>query len=258
MSEYRINGFEQIKAFYSWVFANADKRVSPQHISLYLFLINQNNRNNWIEWFKCPYDLAMAGACIGNKKTYYTCLTDLERWGFIKYEKGMNEWKAPLIKIEVLKSTSTDTSTVPQSEPLPTTLLIPLPTTLPTHIYKLITDNLKLITDNIEEIVAIFSEKKDSVDYDNVIELYHTLCAKMSKVQVLNQARKGYINARISEFGIEKVTQVLRMAGDSDFLNGINDRAWKADFEWIMRPENFVKVMEGKYSKQEQVKKLSI
>lgn len=99
---------------------------------------------------------------------------------------------------------------------------------------------------------------ENGIDYDNVIELYHTLCPKMSKVQVLNKSRKGYINARISEFGIEKVTQVLRIAGESDFLNGINDRAWKADFEWVMRPENFIKVMEGKYSKQEQVKKLSI
>jgi len=247
MSEYRINGFEQIKAFYSWVFANADKRVSPQHISLYLFLINQNNRNNWIEWFKCPYDLAMAGACIGNKKTYYTCLTDLERWGFIKYEKGMNEWKAPLIKIEVLKSTSTDTSTVPQSEPLPTTLLIPLPTTLPTHIYKLITDNLKLITDNIEEIVAIFSEKKDSVDYDNVVKLYHELCPKMRKVEKLGKQRSEFIHARFSEYGLSKITEVLRLAGESDFLNGKNDRLFMADLEWLMRPNNFIKVLEGKY-----------
>jgi hypothetical protein len=151
--QYRINGFDQIKAFYSYVFNNADKRITPQHISLYLFLINQANRNNWVEWFKCPYDLAMAGACIGNKKTYYSCLSDLASWGLIFYEKGINEWKSPLIKLEVLKSTTTDTSTVPLSEPLSTTLLLPLPTNLPTHIYKLLTNNLKLITDNLPEII---------------------------------------------------------------------------------------------------------
>ena len=37
-------GFEQIKSFYSWVFNNPDK-VKPTHISLYLFLLNQNNRS---------------------------------------------------------------------------------------------------------------------------------------------------------------------------------------------------------------------
>lgn len=109
----RINGFEQIKGFYSWVFNNQDKNVKPHHVSLYIFMVNQNNRNNWIEWFKMPFDLSMAGACISSKKTYYNCLSDLMEWGLIEYTKGVNNWKAPLVRLEVLK----DTSTVPQSEP---------------------------------------------------------------------------------------------------------------------------------------------
>lgn len=165
MSEYRINGFEQIKAFYSWVFNNAKERVTPQHISLYLFLINQNNRSNWIEWFKVPFDLGMAGACIGNKKTYYSCLNDLVSWNLIEYEKGTNEYKAPLIKIEVLKSTSHDTAPVPLPEPLLQPLPTTLPIPLPTHIYKLITDNIKLITDN-EKIFKKFIKSLKETNAD--------------------------------------------------------------------------------------------
>jgi|WetSurMetagenome_2_1015567.scaffolds.fasta_scaffold03883_3 hypothetical protein len=89
------------------------------------------------------------------------------------------------------------------------------------------------------------------IDYDNIIVLYHSLCPKMNKVQLLNNQRKGFINARYSEFGIEKITEVLRIAGESDFLNGKNDKAWKADFEWLMRPTNFIKVLEGKYDNHE-------
>lgn len=118
----RINGFHQITAFYSIVF-NQEHDFKPQHISLYVFLINQNNRNNWVEWFKVPIDLGMAGSCIGSKKTYYACLDDLQNWGLLDYEKGENMWKAPKVRLVVLKVTSTYTSTVPQSEPLP----IPLP-----------------------------------------------------------------------------------------------------------------------------------
>lgn len=164
--DFRINGFEQIKAFYSWVFNNADKRVTSQHISLYMFLLNQGNRNNWVEWFKCPFDLAMTGACIGNKKTYYSCLADLVEWGLIQYQKGANEWKAPLIKLEVLNSTSTDTATVPQSEPLVLPLVLPLPTPLPTHIYKLITTNIKRVTDNIETIIEFLDSNENIVTED--------------------------------------------------------------------------------------------
>jgi hypothetical protein len=46
---------------------------------------------------------------------------------------------------------------------------------------------------------------------------------------------------------MDKIISVIRTAGESDFLNGKNDKAWKADFEWIMRPQNFLKILEGKY-----------
>lgn len=189
--EYRINGFEQIKAFYSWVFNNAKKRVTPQHISLYLFLINQNNRNGWVEWFKCPYDLGMAGACIGNKKTYYSCLSDLKEWELIQYEKGINEFKAPLIKIEVLKYTSVDTASVPQSEPLPIPLPTSLPIPLPTHIYKLITDNLELITDNftaVEKMIKSLAKEDNIPSWKKDFQIY------------LTELRKEYQNILTPEY----------------------------------------------------------
>jgi hypothetical protein len=87
----------------------------------------------------------------------------------------------------------------------------------------------------------------EKIDYDFIAGNYHSLCPKMNKVSVINDQRKGFINARVGEFGMDKVISVLRMAGESEFLNGKNDKAWKADFEWIMRPTNFVKILEGKY-----------
>ena len=90
-------------------------------------------------------------------------------------------------------------------------------------------------------------EHEPVIDYDLIIQLYHDLCVKMSNVEKLTDTRKGYINARVAEFGIDKLTEVLRKAGESEFLNGVNDRAWKADFEWIIKPTNFIKILEGKY-----------
>jgi len=31
------------------------------------------------------------------------------------------------------------------------------------------------------------------------------------------------------------------------FLKGINEKGWKADFDWLMKPENMMKVLENKY-----------
>jgi hypothetical protein len=144
----RINGFEQIKAFYSWVFNNPDK-VRPTHISLYLFLWNQGNRANWVEWFKCPYDLAMQGACIGNKGTYYRCLDDLQKFKLIKYKKGLNNYKAPQIHLIQLYDNVplTEQVTVPLSEPQTE----PLTELLSGNIYKLLTTNYKLVNKNLSK-----------------------------------------------------------------------------------------------------------
>lgn len=150
-----MNGFEQIKAFYTWVFNNQDK-VRPTHISLYLFLWNQANRNMWVEWFKCPYDLAMQGACIGNKGTYYRCLDELQNWKLIKYKKGVNLTKAPLIKLIQLYGSEPQDGHVtvplsePQGEPQHGTLPEPLTVLLPVHIYKLITNNIELVSGKLE------------------------------------------------------------------------------------------------------------
>jgi hypothetical protein len=146
-----MNGFEQIKSFYSWVFNNPDK-VRPTHISLYLFLLNQNNRAMWVEWFKCPYDLAMQGACIGNKNTYYKCLDELQMYGLIDYKKGINNYKAPMIRLIQMYDTEplTEQVTVPQSEKLTVPQTEPLSVLLNKNTYKLITDNYKTINNKLE------------------------------------------------------------------------------------------------------------
>lgn len=148
----RINIYEQISAFYSFVYENPDK-INKSHVALYMFLINQNNRSNWSEWFKLPYDLAMSGACIGSKGTYYKCLNELQSWKLIRYKKGENDYKAPQISIIVLSKN--EQLTVPLSEPLtvPLTgqLSEQLSVLLTGNIDILITSNYKLITDNIKK-----------------------------------------------------------------------------------------------------------
>jgi len=183
--KYRINGFEQIKEFYGMVFNN-EFPFKPHHISLYLFLLNQNNRSNWSEWFKCPYDLAMNGACVNSKETYYRCLHELQDWELIEYKPGINNWKAPLVKLKCLtKNGHTDGQVdVPLSEQVDGQAPGQLPEQvvrqvveqlagqLPEHIYKLITNNLKQITDNLERVLNFLSipKPKEKLDFDFIPE----------------------------------------------------------------------------------------
>lgn len=106
------------------------------------------------------------------------------------------------------------------------------------------------VTDNNSKEEEVQEGKQPEgikIDYQFIVDNYHALCPKMNKVAAINNLRKGFMNARVGEYGIETVISVLRKAGASSFLNGLNEKSWKADFEWILRPQNFVKVMEGKY-----------
>lgn len=90
-------------------------------------------------------------------------------------------------------------------------------------------------------------DESGNIDYKGILENYHTFCDKLPKVAKLSDERKRHIAARLKEFNTETIIDVLKRAGRSEFLTGKNDRAWKADIDWIFNPTNFLKIMEGKY-----------
>ena len=81
----------------------------------------------------------------------------------------------------------------------------------------------------------------------NFFEIFHSACPNLPKVLIQSEARKKLIADRLSDFGKEKLLLVFKLAGESDFLNGKNDKNWSADLDWILKPANFIKILENKY-----------
>ena len=105
-----------------------------------------------------------------------------------------------------------------------------------------------------EKPVALtVSNVADNTDeIKRVCEYYNRVIAGkgMAQIKSLTSKRKQYVNARIHQYGLDAVYQVINNAAASLFLNGkIKD--FIADFEWIMRPNNFIKVLEGKYGNRQ-------
>lgn len=67
----------------------------------------------------------------------------------------------------------------------------------------------------------------------------------------LNATRKAMLKARIAEHGQETFEEVVRMAMESDFLKGQNDKGWRATFDWLIKPTNFDKVLSGNFANRE-------
>jgi hypothetical protein len=88
--------------------------------------------------------------------------------------------------------------------------------------------------------------------FNQVCEYFNKVIAGrgMPLVHALTSKRKSMINSRLKEYGSEQMKLMIDKAAASSFLNGSN--GWMASFDWIMRPNNFVKVLEGNYDDRKQ------
>lgn len=63
----------------------------------------------------------------------------------------------------------------------------------------------------------------------------------------LSPARRKSIGARLREVGFDGWQNMLANVERSAFLTGSNDREWRVDLDWLIKPKNFTKVSEGTY-----------
>lgn len=88
--------------------------------------------------------------------------------------------------------------------------------------------------------------KKDI--YSKIQQEFNSTCKGLPSIKKISDAREKAIDARIKEYDLETVLKVFKIASKSSYLNGYNKRNWKANFDWIMNPNNFLKVFEGNYN----------
>lgn len=109
------------------------------------------------------------------------------------------------------------------------------------------------------------------VPYESIVEAYHAALPDLPRVVKLTSARKDSVRARWREAcenakskgrpwetvddGVGYFARFFKFVATScPFLTGggaarENGQPFVADFEWLMKDGNFVKVVEGKYSK---------
>lgn len=90
-------------------------------------------------------------------------------------------------------------------------------------------------------------ERKEKIE-ERVVGYYNfRLSGKLPPVVKLTHGRIRAVLARVAEYGEAGVMGMLDAAAASPFLLGENPRRWRADFDWLFKPANFVKVWEGNY-----------
>lgn len=110
------------------------------------------------------------------------------------------------------------------------------------------TANQRLTTNN--NVNNENNEKKegDGAKLNEVMEHYNSVRGAMPECKKLTATRQSVIRARLREVGMDELKRVISSCADMPHLQGRNDRGWKADLEWIMKDNNFTKIIEGRYA----------
>ena len=88
--------------------------------------------------------------------------------------------------------------------------------------------------------------KPERTDYQGVLDAYHECCPSFPAVIKLTETRKRAIKARLKDYGLDEIKRAFSLAEQSDFLKG--SCGWQASFDWLMKPANMTKVLEGNYT----------
>lgn len=89
----------------------------------------------------------------------------------------------------------------------------------------------------------------EGTQFDYVINEWNNLDKNISNIQNINSGTTRYklLKARENEYGKEKILEAIRNINNSNFLKGY-EKSWKITFDWFIKPNNFIKVLEGNYN----------
>ena len=97
----------------------------------------------------------------------------------------------------------------------------------------------------------VLQEKTATVDYEKLVAYWNRRVdetkSSMAKVLNITPYRKKLIEERLAEYNNDNkaLQKVLDKALADPYLNGKNPSKWVADFNWLLKPENFSRLVES-------------
>ena len=87
------------------------------------------------------------------------------------------------------------------------------------------------------------------VDVDFMFEGWNAMASRIDlpSVESITPARRASAKARLKDHGREAIIAAIERVPRSSFLRGENERGWKANIDWLLRPGSITKLQEGQF-----------
>lgn len=106
----------------------------------------------------------------------------------------------------------------------------------------------------------IYTSPKGSckhVDYQSIVDNFNLICSSLPRVKKITDTRKRAIKKAADALeGLSSFEEVFKKVEASDFLTGRIGEFTGCGFDWIMKPANLTKIIEGNYDNRSDSGKL--
>jgi hypothetical protein len=96
--------------------------------------------------------------------------------------------------------------------------------------------------------------------HNAIVSAYHEALPMCPTVQTWGEHRQKFLRSRWKEDkrrqSVDWWERFFGYVAQSDFLTGRNDQGWRASLEWLIRPRNFAKVIDGQYHNDDRMNAL--
>lgn len=129
-------------------------------------------------------------------------------------------------------------------------------------------DNEALVNESLELAVLMLKKRNElfgetpktktaktsgpEIDFEEIVKIFNEVCKDCPKVTTITKERQNKIIKILEIYSLEQIGEVFTKINQSDVLSGRTTKSnWKAPFDWIFTPTNFIKILEDNYKNKD-------
>lgn len=91
------------------------------------------------------------------------------------------------------------------------------------------------------------SPTSEAVNYQEILDMFNEICKGLPSIREMTEQRKRKVKSFLKKRSLDDLRSFFMKVEASDFLTGRDGKWDNCSFDWITKPENIQKIIEGNY-----------